>query len=116
LAQGELAYVQGELFVLFELWIGGLCSLLEHGACLGCVEPLLLPRGSETCSSSSDLALSFLLTFDRLLEFLLFVSFSFPFLFGYPNMCVVNALIKGEIKDLCGSRTGGWSHPSVTSD
>jgi hypothetical protein len=23
--------VQGELFVLFELWIGGLCSLLEHG-------------------------------------------------------------------------------------
>jgi hypothetical protein len=31
LAQGELAYVQGELFVLFELWIGGLFSLLEHG-------------------------------------------------------------------------------------
>jgi hypothetical protein len=31
LAQGELAYVQGEPFVLFELWIGGLRSLLEHG-------------------------------------------------------------------------------------
>jgi hypothetical protein len=31
LAQGELACVQGELLVLFELWIGGLCSLLEHG-------------------------------------------------------------------------------------
>jgi hypothetical protein len=29
LTQGELAYVQGELFVLFEFWIG-LCSLLEH--------------------------------------------------------------------------------------
>jgi hypothetical protein len=26
-----LAYVQGELFVLFELWIDGLCSFLEHG-------------------------------------------------------------------------------------
>jgi hypothetical protein len=30
LAQGELAYVQEEHFVLFELWIGGLYSLLEH--------------------------------------------------------------------------------------
>jgi hypothetical protein len=30
LAQGELACVQGELFVVFELWIGGLCSFLEH--------------------------------------------------------------------------------------
>jgi hypothetical protein len=29
LAQGELAYVQGELFVLFEFWFGGLRSLLE---------------------------------------------------------------------------------------
>jgi hypothetical protein len=43
---GELACVQGELFVLFELWIGGLCCLLEHGFCLGCVEPLPLPKGS----------------------------------------------------------------------
>jgi hypothetical protein len=31
LARGELAHVQGELFVLFELWIGGLHSLLEYG-------------------------------------------------------------------------------------
>jgi hypothetical protein len=30
LAQGELAYVQGELFAAFELWFGGLRSLLEH--------------------------------------------------------------------------------------
>jgi hypothetical protein len=30
LAQGELAYVQGELFVVFELWFGGLRSLFEH--------------------------------------------------------------------------------------
>jgi hypothetical protein len=27
---GELASVQGELFVVFELWFGGLCSWLEH--------------------------------------------------------------------------------------
>jgi hypothetical protein len=31
LCSGELAYVQGEIFVLFELWIGGLRSFLEHG-------------------------------------------------------------------------------------
>jgi hypothetical protein len=30
LAQGELAYVQVELFVVFELCFGGLRSLFEH--------------------------------------------------------------------------------------
>jgi hypothetical protein len=30
LVHGELACVQGELFVVFDLWFGGLCSLLEH--------------------------------------------------------------------------------------
>jgi hypothetical protein len=30
LVQRELACVQGELFVVFELWFGGLRSLLEH--------------------------------------------------------------------------------------
>jgi hypothetical protein len=30
LAQGERAYVQGELFVVFEFWFGGLCFLFEH--------------------------------------------------------------------------------------
>jgi hypothetical protein len=31
LVQGEFAYLQGELFVVFELWFGGLRSLFEHG-------------------------------------------------------------------------------------
>jgi hypothetical protein len=30
LVRGELACVQGELFVVFELWLGGLRSLLEQ--------------------------------------------------------------------------------------
>jgi hypothetical protein len=30
MVQGELACVQGELFVVFELWLGGLRSLLKH--------------------------------------------------------------------------------------
>jgi hypothetical protein len=47
------------------------------------------------------LLFDFPLALDRLLEFLL--VFSFPFLFGYQNVCVVNAFIKGEIESLCGS-------------
>jgi hypothetical protein len=31
-------------------------------------------------------------------------------------VCVVNALIKGEIESLYGSRTGGWLLPGVMSD
>jgi hypothetical protein len=30
LAQGEFAYVTGELFVVFELWFGDSRSLFEH--------------------------------------------------------------------------------------
>jgi hypothetical protein len=30
LVQGELACVQGELVVVFELWFGALFSFLEH--------------------------------------------------------------------------------------
>jgi hypothetical protein len=60
LAQGELAFVQGELFVVFELWFGGLRSLFEHGFCLGCVEPLPLPKGSETCLLQVILLFAFL--------------------------------------------------------
>jgi hypothetical protein len=43
----------------------------------------------------------------------LFIFFSLGLLY----VCVVNALIKGEIEDhVCGSRTGGWSLPGVMSD
>jgi hypothetical protein len=58
--QGELAYVQGEFFVVFELCFGGLHSLLELCFCLGCVEPLPLPKGSETCLLQVILFLAFL--------------------------------------------------------
>jgi hypothetical protein len=83
LVQGELACVQGELFVVFELWFGGSCSLLELCFCLGCVEPLPLPKGVRDLSSSSDLALCLCLVFDRLLEFIFVRFFSFSFLSCY---------------------------------
>jgi hypothetical protein len=31
LVQVELACVQGDLFVVFELWMVDICSFLEHG-------------------------------------------------------------------------------------
>jgi hypothetical protein len=48
-------------------------------------------------SSSSDLDLCLFLAFDHLLEFFYLFLF-FSFLSGY-YVCVVNALIKGEIED-----------------
>jgi hypothetical protein len=102
--------------VLSKLWIGGFCSLLKHGFCLGCVESLPLPKGSDTCSSSSDLYLCPSFGFQSLVRvsFHCFVFFSFSL--WLQIMCVVNALIKGEIEDLCGLRTGGWSLPCVMID
>ena len=87
MVQGELACVQGELFVVFELCFGGLCSLLElvFDSVVSSYCPCL--RGPSL--SSSDLALCLCLAFDRLLEFLFSRFFSFPFLFRY-QMCVLS--------------------------
>jgi hypothetical protein len=63
------------------------------------VEPLPLPKGSETCSSSSDLALCISFGFRSIIGVSFSRFFSFPFLLAYQILCVVNALIKGEIKD-----------------
>jgi hypothetical protein len=49
IGSGVACMCAGKLCVVFELWFDGLCSLLEHGFCLGCVESLPFPKGSETC-------------------------------------------------------------------
>jgi hypothetical protein len=66
--------------------------------CLGCVESLPLPKGCETCSSPSDLAFRLFFGFRSLIGFISHF-FSFPFFSGYQILCVVNALIKGDIED-----------------
>jgi hypothetical protein len=98
LVQGELACVQGELFVVFEPWFGGSRSLLVLGFCLGCVEPLPLPKGFETCLLQVILLFAFVWLSIACWSFFLFVSFLFlsP---CYFRVGVVNALIKGEIED-----------------
>jgi hypothetical protein len=75
-----------------------LCSLLQHGFCLGCVEPLPLPKGSETCHLQVISFFAFL-GFRLLVGVCLSVSFLFSFSLQLPNVCVINALIKGKIKD-----------------
>jgi hypothetical protein len=79
LVQGELARVQGELLVVFELWFGGLRSLLELCFCLGYVEPLPLPKGSETCLLQVILLFAFVCLSIACWSFFLFVSFVFLF-------------------------------------
>jgi hypothetical protein len=64
-----------------------------------CVEQFPLPKGSETCFSSSDLAFRFSFGFRSLVGVSFSSFFSFPFIFGYQILCVVNSLIKGEIED-----------------
>jgi hypothetical protein len=71
--------------------------------CLGCVESLPLPKGTEIFLFQVILLFAFVSVFYPLFEFFsLFVPFLFHFLLWLPNVCVVNALIKGEVEDLCG--------------
>jgi hypothetical protein len=72
--------VQGELFVLFELWIGGLCSVLEHG---------FVSDVSSCCPClSSDLPLCLSFGFWSLVVVSFSRFFSFLFLVGYKS-CVL---------------------------
>jgi hypothetical protein len=115
IGSGELACVQGELFVVFRalLWWFALFAW----ACffLGCVEPLPLPKGSETCLLQVIFLFAFL-AFDRLLELLFVRFFSFSFLSCYFMLVLSMHSWRGRLRTMCGSRTGGWSLPCVMSD
>jgi hypothetical protein len=58
------------------------CALCLSLFFLGCVEPLPLTKGSETCLLQVIFLFAFL-AFDRLLEFLFVRFFSFSFLSCY---------------------------------
>jgi hypothetical protein len=116
ICSGGVCCGSGELFVVFGRCFGGLRSLLEL-VCLGCVEPLPLPKGSETCSSSSELALCLSLAFDRLLRFLFICFFLFSFSLVLLHVSVLSMhSSRGRLRTMCGSRTDGWSLPCVMSD
>jgi bacteriorhodopsin len=84
--------------------------------CLGCVEPLPLPKGSETCPLQVILLFAFLLLSIACWSFFVrFFNFSF-FLSDY-QMCVLSMhSSRGRLRTMCGSRTSGWSLPGVMSD
>jgi hypothetical protein len=98
--QGELHWFRGILHVCrgCSLWFGGLCSLLEHSfvsdvsSCCPCLRG---PRLGFFRRSFFCLCLAF----DRMLEFLFTRFFSCFFSLRLQYVCVVNALIKGEIED-----------------
>jgi hypothetical protein len=96
--QGELAFVQGELFVMFEFWFSDLHSLFEHDFVSDVSSCCPFLRGTRLVFFS-DLALHLSLAFDRLLRFLFICFFSFSFSIVLFHVGVVNALIKGEIED-----------------
>jgi hypothetical protein len=85
LVQGELACVQGELFVVFELWFGGFRTLLEYSffsdvsSCFPCLTGPRLVFFKWSCS------LPFL-GFRSLVGVFLFISFLF--LFSRVTICV----------------------------
>jgi hypothetical protein len=92
------------------------CTFVVSLFCLGCVESLPLPKGIETFLFQVILLFAIVSAFDHSLSFFvrLFSFFSFS-LMVTKCVCVVNALTKGEIEDLCGSRIDGWLLPGVMS-
>jgi hypothetical protein len=98
--------------VSFALVALVVCFFVGSLFCLGCVKSLPLPKWTETFLIQVVLLFAFVLAFDLLFQILW--SFLFFFLFSLVTKC--NALINGEIGDLCGSRIGGWLVPSVMSD
>jgi hypothetical protein len=98
LVQGEFACVQGELFVVFELWFGGLCSLLEHSFASDVSSRCPCLRGPRLVFFKWSCTLP-LFGFPSPVgvSFYLFLFFFFSLSLIY--VCVVNALIKGEIED-----------------
>jgi hypothetical protein len=96
--QGELACVQGEFFVFFELWFGGLHSLLEHSFVSDVSIRYPCLRGPRLVFFKWSFSLPFF-GFRSLVgvSFYSFLFFFFSLRLLY--VCVVNALIKGEIED-----------------
>jgi hypothetical protein len=94
-----------------------LCSLLdEHGFVSDVLSRCPCLRGSRLILLQVILLFAFPLAFDRLLEFLLVVSFLFLFSLVTKSCVLSMHSSRGRLRTRCGSRTGGWSLPGVMSD
>jgi hypothetical protein len=96
LVKGELACVQGELFVVVWALIRWFALFAWALFCLGCVEPLPLPKGSETCLLQVILLFAFVWLLIACWSFFMFVSFLFSLV---TFVWVLSMHLKGEIED-----------------
>jgi hypothetical protein len=95
---GGACICAGELFVVFELWFGGLRSLLDHGFVSDVSNHCHCLRGPRLVFFKWSCSLPFF-GFRSLVE-VSFYSFLFlSFSLWLQNLCVVSAIIKGEIED-----------------
>jgi hypothetical protein len=95
-----------------SLWFSSfgslVCALCLSMFCLGCVESLPLPKGSESCLLQVILVFAFLWLSIACWSFLLVVSFLFLFSL-ITKMCVLSMhSSRGRLRAMCGSRIGGW--------
>jgi hypothetical protein len=116
LVQGEFAYVLGELFVVFELWFGGLRSLFEHGFISDVSSRCPCLTGPRLVLHQVILFFAFLWLSITCWSFSFSSFFSFLFLFGYKSCVLSMHSSRGRLRTMCGSRTSGWSLPCVMSD
>jgi hypothetical protein len=77
---------RGELFVLFEFWISGLCSLLEHGSVSDVSSRCPCLRGPRLVLLLVILLFAFLWLSIACWSFFLFISFLF--IFSRVTICV----------------------------
>jgi hypothetical protein len=102
--QGELHWFRGSLHVCkgsslwFSSFVGGLRSLLEHSFVSDVSSRCTCLRGSRLVFFRWSFSLS-LFGFRSLVEVSFYSSLFFFFSLGLLYVCVVNALIKGEIED-----------------
>jgi hypothetical protein len=90
--------VQGELFVVFELWFGGLRSSIEHSFVSDVSSRCPCLRGPRLVFFKCPFSLPFV-GFRSLVGVSFYSLLFFFFSLGLLYVCVVNALIKGEIED-----------------
>jgi hypothetical protein len=112
--RGSLHVCKGEHFVVFELWFGVLRSLLEHSFVSDVSSRCPCLRGPRLVFFRWSFSLA-LFGFQSLVGVFLFVSFLF--LFSRVTICgCCQCTHQGAMRTMCGSRTSGWSLPSVMSD
>jgi hypothetical protein len=113
--RGSLHVFRGSSLWFFELWFGGLRSLLEHSFVSDVSSRCPCLRGPRLVFFKWSFSLPFF-GFRSLVGVSLYLFLSSSFLSGY-YMCGLSMYSsRGKLRTMCGSRIDGWSLPCVMSD